>query len=173
MTVSRHIRFGTMEAIENRQQATIVSGLKAVTQIYKRAGFRVTLALMDGEFEPMRGELAEIGVALNTTVRDEHVGDIERFIRAIKERMRATYNTLPFKNMPPPLVIEMAKSAVFWLNAFPHPKGIGGGKSLQAIITGVGVNYHQHCKYRFGEYVQTHKEHDNTMAPITIGALVL
>ena len=85
VTVSRHIKFGTVEAIENRQQVTIVSGLKAVTQIYKRAGFRFTLALMDGEFKPMRGELAEIGVALNTTARDEHDGDIESFIRMIKE----------------------------------------------------------------------------------------
>ena len=57
-----------------------MSGLKVVTQLYKRAGFRVTLALMDGKFEPMRGELAEIGVALNITTRDEHVGDIKRFI---------------------------------------------------------------------------------------------
>ena len=162
-----------MEAIENRQQATIVSELKAVTQIYKRAGFRVTLALMDGEFEPMRGELVEIGVALSTTACDEHVGNIKRFIQTIKEQMRATYNTLPYKNMPPRLVIKMAKNAVFWLNAFPHPKGIGGGKSSRAIITGVGVNYHRHCKYQLGEYLQTHEEHDNTMAPRTIGALAL
>ena len=67
----------------------------------------------------------------------------------------------------------MAKNAVFWLNAFPHQKGIGRGKSPRAIITGVGVDYHRHCKYQFGEYVQTHKEHDNTMAPRTIGALAL
>ena len=57
-----------------------MSGLKAVTQLDQRAGFRVTQALMDGKFEPMRGELAEIGVALNITTRDEHVGDIKRFI---------------------------------------------------------------------------------------------
>ena len=113
----------------------------------------------------MRGELAEIGVVLNTNAHDKHVGDIERFIQMIKEWMRAIYNTLPHKNMPPRLVTEMAKHAVFWLNAFPYPNGIGG------IITGVGIDYHWHCKYQFGEYIQTHEEHDNTMAPRTIGAL--
>ena len=127
--MSSHIRFGTVEALANWRQATLMSGLKAVTQLYWRAGFRVTQALMDGKFEPMRGELAGIGVELNTTARDEHVGDIERFIQTIKEWMRAIYNTLPYKNMPPRLVIEMTKHAVFWLNAFPHPNGIGGNKS--------------------------------------------
>ena len=74
-----------------------MSGLKAVTQLDQRAGFRVTQALMDGKFEPMRVELAEIGVALITTAHDEHIGNIERFIWMIKEQMRAIYNTLPYK----------------------------------------------------------------------------
>jgi len=80
---------------------------------------------MDGEFEPLRDKLLDMQILLNTTGRDEHVGDIERFIRTLKERMRATYSTfLPFKIIPPRLVIEMAKSSVYWLNAFPHARGI-------------------------------------------------
>ena len=128
---------------------------------------------MDREFEPLRGDLAEIGVSLNTTARDEHVGDIEGFIRTIKEWMRATYNTLSYRNMPPRLVIEMAQHAVFWLNAFPHANGIAGNRSPRAIITGVQLDYNRHCRHQFGEYVQTHEEHDNTMAPRTVGALAL
>lgn len=84
---------------------------------------------MDSKSKLMRGDLAENGVALNTTAQDKHVGNIERFIQMIKEWMRAIYNTLPYKNMPPKLVIKMAKHAVFWLNAFLHPDGIGGNKS--------------------------------------------
>ena len=52
-------------------------------------------------------------------LRDEHVGDIERYIHTVKERMRAVYNTMPFNKVPAHLVIEMAKTVVFWLNAFP------------------------------------------------------
>ena len=37
-------------------------------------------ALMDGEFIPLRGGLAELGLRLNETSRDGHVGDIERYI---------------------------------------------------------------------------------------------
>ena len=87
--------------------------------------------------------------------------------------MRAVYNTLPYCHMPPQLIIEMAKHAVFWLNAFRQPNGIGGNQSPRSIIVGTNVSYLRHCKYQFGEYVQTHKEHDNSMMPRTIGALAL
>ena len=68
--------------------------------------------LMDGEFVPFHGGLAELGVTLNETSRDEHVGDIERYILTVKEHMCAIYNTLPFQKIPMRLVIEMAKTAV-------------------------------------------------------------
>ena len=64
---------------------------------------------MDGEFGHLRGELVDMGIALNETSRDEHVGDIERYIRTVKERMWAVYYTLPFSKIPAQLVIEMAK----------------------------------------------------------------
>ena len=33
--------------------------------------------------------------------------------------------------------------------------------------------YNRHCRLEFGEYVQTHEEHDNSLNPRTIGALAL
>jgi hypothetical protein len=80
VTTSRNIRFGTVEAIPNRNIGTLVRGIKSVATVYKRAGFHITAALMDGEFEPMRGDLADLGIALNEAACDEHVRDIERFI---------------------------------------------------------------------------------------------
>ena len=118
VTVSRHIKFGTIEAIVSRKRPHLLAAIKSVTQVYWRAGFKVTMALVDGEFKTLRRDLADINVTLNTTARDEHMGDVERYIRTVKERMRAVCNTLPYRHMPPRLIIEMAKHAVFWLNAF-------------------------------------------------------
>jgi hypothetical protein len=161
-----------VEALPNRNIGTLVTGIKSVVTVYKHAGFHVTTALMDGEFEAMCGDLADIGIALNEAARDEHVGDVERFIRTfLKERMRAIYNMLPFTNMPPRLVIEMAKHTVYWLNAFPHSSGVSDTLSPRTIITGQTVDFNRHCKYEFGQYVQTHEQHDNSMAPRTIGTL--
>ena len=147
ITVSRNIRFGTIEALPNRNIGTLVNGIKAVRTLYKRAGFLITTALMDGKFEAMHSDLADLGtnnepgITLNEAARDEHVGDIERYIRTVKERIRAIYNMLPFNIMPPRLVIEMAKHTVYWLNAFPHPNGISDTLSPRTIITGQGVDY--------------------------------
>ena len=51
------------------------------------------MALLDGEFGHLRGELAGMGVTLNETSQDEHVGDIERYIQMVKEYMQVIYNT--------------------------------------------------------------------------------
>ena len=73
--------------------------------------------------------------------RDEHVGDIERYIRTVKECMRAIYNTLPFNKIPARLVVEMAKASMFWLNGLPPKDSFGNKLSPQTIITGQKLDY--------------------------------
>ena len=128
---------------------------------------------MDGEFGHLCGELAGMGITLNETLRDEHVGDIERFIRTVKEWMRAIYNTLPFNKIPARLVVKMAKASLFWLNGLPPKDSFGNKLSPLTIVTGQKLDYKQHCCFQFGEYVQTHEEHNNSMNPRTVGALAL
>ena len=99
VTLSQNIKFGTMEAVADRKEATLLKCIKGEVSLYRKAGFKVTTALMDGEFVPFRGGLAELGLRLNETLRDEHVGDIERYICMVKERMQAIYNTLPFQKV--------------------------------------------------------------------------
>jgi hypothetical protein len=40
-------------------------------------------------------------------------------------------------------------------------------------MTGLRIDYHKHCQLEFGEYVQTHEHHNNSMEPRTIGAIAL
>ena len=63
----------------------LLKGLKGILQVYQRWGFQVEMALMDGEFGHLRGELGSLGVVLNEASHDEHVGEIERFIRTVNE----------------------------------------------------------------------------------------
>ena len=91
---------------------------------------------MDGEFGHLHGELAGMGVTLNEMLQDEHVGDIERYIRTVKECMQAIYNTPPFNKIPARLVVEMAKASVFWLNRLPPKDSFGNKLSPRTIITG-------------------------------------
>ena len=147
--------------------------MKGILQIYQRNGFNIEMALMDGEFGHLRGELASMGVTLNETSQDEHVGDIKRYIWTVKERMQAIYNTLPFNKIPARSVVEMAKASMFWLNGMPPKDSFGNQLSPQTIITGQKLDYNRHCRFQFGEYVQTHEQHDNSMNPRAVGALAL
>ncbi len=112
MTISRNIKFGTAEMILNQKNSTLIAAIKQVKQIYMRRGFIIHTILLDGQFESLRGDIADLHITLNTVSNDEHVPDIERYIRTVKERTRCIYNTLPFRRMPARLIIEMVKSSI-------------------------------------------------------------
>ena len=128
---------------------------------------------MDGQLEQLHGDLADMGIQLNTVSNDEHVPEIEWQIRTLKERTRGIYCTLPFRKIPRCLIIEMLYAANYWLNMFPRKGGICQTMSPRTLLTGLTMNYNRHCQLEFGEYVQTHEEHDNSLNPHTIGALAL
>jgi len=63
-------------------------------------------------------------VVINTTEANEHVLEVERKIRLIKERGRGIINTVQFKKMPRLMLIELVYQVVLWLNAFPAMSGV-------------------------------------------------
>jgi hypothetical protein len=93
VTISCHIKFGTAEVLENQQLKTIMGAIKRVKSLYTKRGFILCTILMDGQFEGLRGDLATLGTDLNTISNDEHVPEVERYIRTLKECTRCIYNT--------------------------------------------------------------------------------
>jgi hypothetical protein len=110
---------------------------------------------------------------LNVVSNDEHVPEVERYIRTVKERTRCMYNSVPFRRMPSRMVAEMVHASVFWLNMFPPNDGVSSKISPREILTGLKLDYNKHCKLEFGAYVQVHEDHDNTMQTRTTGAIAL
>ena len=98
--------------------------LKQVIDAYKASGFHIRHILADGQFEHARQHIEQMGIILNITSCDEHVPEVERYIRTVKERVWAIVNTLPFKQYPNRLIVETVYNAIFWLNFFPHKDGI-------------------------------------------------
>ena len=124
--------------------------------------------MADPEFEPLRA----VFPSLNTCGVDEHIPEIERFIRTVKDRVRSVFHSLPYKYIPRLLLVHLVKAAVFWLNAFPHRDGISD-QSPRYIMTGQTLNFQRHARLELGAYVQTHEEHDNSTGPRTLGAVCL
>jgi hypothetical protein len=67
---------------------------RAIVGMYKGRGFNVTRLEADQEFKCItNGVLPTI---LNVADADDHVHEVERSIRTIKERTRCTVQGLPF-----------------------------------------------------------------------------
>ena len=61
-----------------------------------KRGFTLNTLLIDGQFDHLTVELAEMGITLNTVSRREHVLGIERHIRTIKNVPAASATQYPF-----------------------------------------------------------------------------
>ena len=123
VTISRCIKFTTCEMIKDLKSQTICTAIKHVINIYRARGFEVSYIMMDCQFDPLRADIEGIGVNVNTTSRNEHVPEVERHIRTIKERARSVFNILPFQRMPDRMIVELIYYCTFWLNSFPPADG--------------------------------------------------
>ncbi len=115
------------------------------------------------------------GLHINTTAAKEHVPEIERRIRLIKERGRGILNTLPYKKMPQIILIELIYHVVLWLNAFPAKSGVSETLSPRKIVLRHRLDFKKHCRAPFGSYCEAHDESTptNNMSSRATPAIVL
>ena len=59
--------------------------------------FEVTDVIADNQFVCLQGDLVDLEACLNNAAADEHVLEVERCIRTIKEKVHGIYNSLTFK----------------------------------------------------------------------------
>jgi hypothetical protein len=111
-----------IEFLPSRTAKCLARSIKQVVRIYKKTDFIVQTSMMDMEFEKLANILT--GIILNTMAAREHVGEIERKIRGIKERARGTISVLPYKILPKLMIIELMHFFMMWLNSFPIKSGI-------------------------------------------------
>ena len=171
ITISRGIKFGTVEVLPNRQLPTIVRSVRRVINLYRHRKLHIHTILGDPEFQPLDNELT--GIDVDCCGADEHSPEIERYVRTVKDRVRSQYNMLPFSHIPRMMLIRMVMNSVFWLNSFPSKNGVSDTLSPAFIVTGREINFRRHVREEFGAYVQTHEKHTNDMNARTLGAICL
>ena len=176
VTLSRNLHFGTVEYIINRKQETIFEAMTNVLALYTYFNFTVRSLLTDGEFNVLKDKFLEKGVLLNVAAAHEHVGDIERYIRVIKERVRAVIATLPFDHFPRILRREIILFAVSALNMTIRLNGVTPHHSPTSIVTGQELDVNKNCSLPFGGYCQVgyyDEPRNDTEIARTIDALAL
>ena len=160
VTSSRNINLTTIEHAPTRTADKLGTLLHRVMNVYTRAGFTVQTILMDNEFEKLRDHVHH--ATLITTAAAEHVGDIERRIRVIKERCRGIICTLPYTHLPRIMLIYLLHHVVLWLNNFPVDKGVSSQLSPREIILRHKLDAKRHCRAPFGAYCEVHEENTPT-----------
>ena len=96
ITITRNLELASIEALVDRKQEMIMTCLSNIQKVYENRGFKIKTLLMDREFIPMVDQFMEP----NATLANEHVSDIERQIRLVKERVRGLYYSLLIKLSP-------------------------------------------------------------------------
>ena len=78
----------------------------------------------------------------------------------------------PLKNYPPIHIAEMVYNIVFLLISLSQKDRVHATVSPWTLSE-LAIDYHKHCKVAFVTYVQVYEECDNSLSPITAGAIVL
>jgi hypothetical protein len=156
VSLARGLNLLTCEFLPVRTAKSLASRIEQIKHLYGRGGFTVGTILMDNEFEKIRPLVPNLHI--NTTAAKEHVPEIERRIRLVKERGRGYLNTLPFKKMPQLILIKLIYHAVLWLNAFPSKSGFSQTLSPREIVLRHRLDFKKHCRAPFGSYCEAHDE---------------
>ncbi len=104
-TLSRKLQLATVEQLPSRMATQLSNSLIKIVKLYAGTGFIVRVIMMDQEFNKVK-EACDM-VEINTTAAREHVGEIEQFIRTIKERSRALVSDLPYNILPRQITIHL------------------------------------------------------------------
>ena len=93
--------------------------------MYYHRGLRVNIVRGDLEFKPLEQLLKQLPLVpeLDLAAKEEHVGDIERNTRYLKENFRQLRHTLPFSQIPGIIIIQMVQVCTMTLNMFPRRGG--------------------------------------------------
>jgi hypothetical protein len=175
ISLSRRIRFVTVEFIPKRTAGELCSGLKNILKLYNRAGFIIQCACMDNEFEPLKKKL--LGkMVVNTTAADEHVGEIERKIQHVKTRSRSLKASLPYKKLPNAVIKAMIYNVAMWMNALVNKHGVSNVYSPRELLLRTQLDVDVHAKASFGSYceaysrpTQTNTQEERTTSCICLG----
>jgi Zinc knuckle len=172
-TISRKIKFRTIAPITTATKTILQEQTTAVINAYHNRGFLVTNIHADGAFECLREMVAPTILNINAT--DDHVGEVERSIRTIKERVRATAHGLPYKRLPREMIKGIVRFAVRSLNQFPAEDGVSDHLSPTSIVTGLPPPDYNQMKLEFGQYTTVFEDNNptNTNAPRIVDAIAL
>jgi hypothetical protein len=177
LTLSRKICFTTVNHLADRTVPQIFKAFKDMYQYYLQRGFHINTVHTYGEFAPLKPLIESMpgGPMVNLASANEHVPDIERRIRVVKERCWETWHILPFETIPKLMTINIVLNVVKLLNFFPTKGGVFDTLSPKTIMSGETLDFKKNLSLQIVQYCQVHEEDTprNSQVAHTKGAISL
>jgi hypothetical protein len=172
-TISEWVKFRTVAAINNRNKRTLHMETQAVINMHETRGFSIARVEGGREFSCITNEL--LPTPINIADADDHVAEVERSIRTIKERTRCLVQGLPYRRIPKAMMRAAIENATKVLNHFPAQNGVSDTLSPLTIMTGKPGPDYNDLKIEFGAYTQVFEDNDptNITKARTTGAIAL
>jgi hypothetical protein len=177
LTLSRKICFTAVNHLADRTVLQIFKAFKEMYQYYLQRGFHIKTVHANGEFAPLKSLIESMtgGPMVNFASANEHVPEIERRIRVVKERCRATWHSLPYERIPKLMTVHVVLNVVKLLNFFSTKGGVSDTLSPKTIMSGETLDFKKHLSLQIGQHCQVHEEYTprNSQAARTKGAISL
>ena len=162
-----------VQNIPNKKGEVLVEAFKSLNSSCLAYGYKIQNVDIDGESGIVHkaNEIAALGMKINTHTPGEHVSEIEREIRTVKERVRGEANTLPYLLIEV-VLISLVYLCVIMINSVPRRSR---EESPRQMFTGKNLDYVRDLKVSFGAYVQfsVERETTNGMEPRTHAGIIL
>lgn len=160
---------GVTIKLKNKKLNTLLKAMEMVVRVYRAYGHVVKEFHSDNEavFGATRDHLGGLGITLNQTSPEHHERRVERYIRTLRDGMRATKAQLKFK-LPRQLYYYLLLDVVSNRNMIPNRQS--GNRSPREIVTGKKVDASKVFRGAFGEFIiakipnQSTSDSDNNRA---------
>ena len=174
-SLSKNIHYSTVDALDNMRTQTMENVIVQLLQSYNVRGFRVVAIHVDIQFKAI-SDRNKLGPSVNVVSRGEHVPEIERMIRVLKERARCYFSMLAkagITAIPRIMVMHLMRTVNFYLNAYVWRRGVSQILPPMTLVEGIALDYNKHFHVIFGEYLHTYEGTTNTMRERTTSCLAL
>ena len=133
--IDRSIQFRSVVPIDTKTQSDYYKALDVIFRQYNKGGFVIKTIYCDGEYRAMMNKVSDnLDVVMNYTNASDHVPEAERNNCTIKERIRATFQRLPYKAIPRIMIRYLAMVSGMQMNFFPAKGGVSTYYSPRMIM---------------------------------------
>jgi len=172
-TKSKDVNYITINKLNSRRKNDIKKKLRRILGMYATRGFIVTDVFADGEFDNEDYQELFLPATLHICAKGEHVPIIERSVRTVKERARATCHDTPFLRLPRIMTVSLMETIERWLNAFPSSDSVPNDPGPATIVLGRPPPDFSNNMSPFGAYVMAFTGTENNMTARSVPSIAL